>query len=304
MSSIMATNKQNEALNGHMMPSSLHKEHLQRDTTKPLLQSILQTETAAPFTKKPSSVYQIEYPSSIYNPQAINSMATSSSYVSTFNPTKATVQPMPMNTTTKTSLMSLSSDATTISAPLTTQEQKQYIQPEMHMGWPVYNLIIEGHSKVKTYGGKNDDSITSNLPKIRPIQSNENPIVEYVTNPIDGPEYKSTQAPQRFPNNQDIQKSSMLGLLSLLEGSFGNLLSDDSIRGNVEVRHKSENKNAKNEHFEKRKTRRSIPDEQQERVLNVSFQVDEIVNNQQQQYHRGTVISENLFPFHTADKSR
>lgn len=309
------TNKDNgPTINGHMVPSRI--ENTLKDTTKPLLQSILQTETAVPFTKKPSSVYQIEYTSNIYNPQAINSMATSSSHVTTFTPTKPTIRPMSMKTTIKTSLMPSSSTSATTPAEL--EEIKHYVQPDMHAGWPVYNdLIIEGHSKVKTYGLKNDDAIGHNLPKIRPVQPKENPIVERVTNSDEGPEFnvKHLEVNKEdhnkfFTKKTDNDKNSaMTSLLSLLDSSFGNFLSNESVD---KVRHESENKIEKNrkEKSEKHKTRRSIPDEKkdnnkQERVFSVSFQVDGSEENEPRQtYRKGTVISENLWPFQTADSSR
>jgi hypothetical protein len=305
-------------VNGHMMPSEIENSH--KDTTKPLLQSILQTETASPFTKKPSSAYQIEYTSNIYNPEAINSMATSSSNAATFVPTKPTLRPTPMKTTMKTSLEP--STSTTSSALTTKQEeQKQhYVVPDMQASWPVYNLIIEGHSKVKTYGLKNDDEIGSNMPKIRPVQAKENPIVERVTNSEEGPEFnvKHLKANKKdfggkFPKKSEDSKkseSAMDSLLSLLDSSFGNFLSDESAD---KVRHESEKKTVKNEkeNLEGRKTRRSIPDDgnnndKQERVFGVSFQVDSAEANEQPlNYRRGTVISEKLWPLGgTADTSR
>jgi len=323
--------------NGHMMPSAFSSSSSSnyKDTTKPLLQSILQTENAAvAFTKKPSSTYQIEYTSSnnIYNPQAINSMATSSSSSSsTFSPTKtaAAAASFMQTTTTKalrhhhvpSSTMTLL--VTTTTASTTKQQQdndgKHYVQPDMHVGWPVYNLIIEGHSKVKTYGLKGDE-IGKNLPMIRPVQSKENPIVDRTT---DAPEFSSIKHVKgggKLAKKAEDKKSSssaMSSLLSLLDGSFGNFLSGDG-GDSVEVRRESEIKAVKNYRDEKRKTR-SIPDDdgngdevnnKQERVFSVSFQVDERDNIQQQQqqqhqvYRKGTVITENLFPFQSADRSR
>lgn len=249
---------------------STHSEHMRPsrviETTKPLLQSILRTETAAPFTKKPSSAYQIEFTKSIYSPEAINSMATSSSFVPT-RP-RTTVRPRSMKTT-----------STSTPAPTAVE---QYVQPEMQLhGWPVYNLIIEGHSKVKTYGLKGDDDL-GNLPKIRPVQANENPVVERITSGEGSPEFSvkhSRREPSSPPKTTDVgEKTSMTSLLSLLEGSFGNLLSDES-----EI---------------KRKTRRSVPDdEQQESVISASFQVVA----PESKYRRGTVISEPLWPSQAAD---
>jgi hypothetical protein len=281
-------------MNSQAITSSSGKE-----TTKPLLHTILQTETAVPFsfTKKPSSAYQIEYTSNIYNPEAINSMAASSSSSSsaaemattfgkssTLSPSKATTRPVPMKTTNKMIISTTERD-----------EHKHYVQPDMHVGWPVYNLIIEGHSKVKTYGLKNDDPLALSMPKIRPVQPKENPIVEHVTNNNndDGPEYKlqMKQKPKK--------ESTMESLLSILDGSFGNLLTSNG--NNKEEENRSQQKG------NRRKTRSTADvndfdvNNQQEHVVGVSFQVDE----RPQVYRKGTVISETLWPFeNNADTSR
>lgn len=308
MSSHATTVKQNE----HMMPS-------QPETAKPLLHSILQTETAAPFTKMPSSAYQIEYTSNIYSPEAINSMAMSSSYASTFTPTKASIRPIAMKTTAKTSpVPSLPTSTSTNAIP---HEKKQYVQPEMNAAWPVYNLIIEGHSKVKTYGLKNDDEIENHLPKIRPVQPKQNPIVERVTSTEKGPAFEVKHLkPSKHPKKPALSSSSseesaqspMSSFFSLLESSFGNFLSDEN---RDKVRPESETKNAKNEreNSEKRKTRRSLPDEsdagdgddQRERVFSVSFNVGDTAASERPDgnYRKGIVISETLWPFQTADAS-
>lgn len=302
-------------VNGHMMPSRMENTH--KDTTKPLLQSILQTETASPFTKKPSSAYQIEYTSNMFNPEAINSlMATSSSHAATFVPSKPTVRPMSMKTTVTTSLVP-SSSTTSATTTIQQEEQKQhYVLPDMQAGWPVYNLIIEGHSKVKTYGLKNEDEIGNNMPKIRPVQAKENPIVERVTNSDKGPEFNvkhlktNKKDHNKFPKKSEDDKksaSAMTSLLSLLDSSFGNFLSDESVD---KVRHESEMKIVKNENenSERRKIRRSIPDDEnnkKEQVFSVSFEVDAAEGNERPNiYRKGTVISEKLWPFPTADTSR
>lgn len=282
-------------INGHMV---LRVENSHVQTTKPLLQSILQTETASPFTKTPSSAYQIEYTSNIYSPEDINSMAHGAV---SFVPTKPTVRPMSMKTTMKTSLMSSPSTSTTA----TTDKEMLYLKPEMHAGWPVYNLIIEGHSKVKTYGHglKNDDD---SFPKIRPVQAMTNPVVR-VTQSDEGPEFNDVKRLQAHKKDHkkkaDEKKSTMTSLLSMFDSSFGNFLSAESVD---KVRHESENSLVKSGNSEKRKTRRSIPDDKKhEQVFSVSFQVDdEKAGEQPQTYRKGTVISEKLWPFGTSDESR
>lgn len=291
-------------VNGHMMPTRAESAH--KGTTKPLLQSILQKETAAPFMKMPSSVYQIEYTSNIYNPEAINSLATSPSVATTFTPTSPTIRPMSMKTTIRTSRVPSSSTSATTTTEA--EEQKHYVQPEMHAGWPVYNLIIEGHSKVKTYGLKTDNEIENNLPKIRPVQAKDNPIVERVTHSDEGPEFKVKHSQTSRKDHNKLfnkktaaddgnRKSAMTSLLSLLDSSFGNFLSDASV-GNV-----------RQENSEKQRTRRSAPEDdetsKQVRVVSASFQVgDDSKATERHVYRKGTVISEKLWPLQSADASR
>lgn len=277
------------------------------ESSKPLLQSILQTETASAFTKKPSNAYQIEYTSSIYNPEDINSMAASSSKLTTFVPTKATVRPMSIKTTTKTNEM------ITSTSPKNSEHAKNnenYVQPETYAGWPVYNLIIEGHSKVKNYGLKNIDEIESNLPKIRPVQGKENPIVERVTKNDEGPEFnfkhlqtKKSDSEKNVKISNENQKSTMTSIWSMLDSSFGNFLSGES--SDISQLESSGNKVGKlnKQNTERRRMRRSTLDiasneNENESVFSASFQVDdEDEKFEPQMYRKGTVISEKLWPF-------
>lgn len=238
-----------QAINGHMMPS--RAEYI--ETTKPLLQTILQTESATPFTKKPSNVYQIEYTSNIYNPEAINSMATSSSIATTFTPTKPTLRPASMQTSMQTSVVP------STSVPTVTEREKHYVQPDMQFGWPVYNLVIEGHSKVKNYGSKNNDGLGNKLPMIRPVQASENPIVNRATNAVEGPEFseKHSQTKKKdsrlVTSTDERNKSTMSDLLSLFGSSFDNFLSDENAD---KMQDESEKRIEK-----PKKTRRSVQDD-------------------------------------------
>lgn len=229
------------------MPSRVESAH--KDNTKPPLQSILQTEIAAPFSKKPSGAYRIEYTSNIYNPEAINSMATSSSNAATFIPTMPTLRPTSMKTTIKTN--TVQSSSTLVKTTSEQEKQKLHVQQKIHAGWPIYNLIIEGHSKVKTYGLKNDDAVGNSLPMIRLVQPKKNPIVKHVTNP-EGPEFKvkhlqsNKKTLNEFfsKNSREDKKSAITSLLSLLDSSFGNFLSDAATNM---VHNENENKIVKNE---------------------------------------------------------
>lgn len=253
---------------------------LMRDTTKPLLHSILQTETASPFPKKPSSAYQIEYASNIYNPETINSMVTLQSYKATLTPTKPSIRPLSTKTEAKISNLAQS-----------TKENdgiKHYVQPEMHtdMGWPVFNLIIEGHSKVKTYSSKNDDPIGNRLPNIRPIQAKETPIVQYVT------DNKSTAKPEFQKVNSNPQQTAM-SLLSILDGSFGNFFGTGSKEESIKKRHVEKRTKRNVLSLEMSGvSRQNQREDNQERIIGVTFQVDD---DRPQIYREGSVISESLW---------
>lgn len=272
---------------------------LNRETTKPLLHSILQTETATPFTKKPSSVYQIEFTSNIYNPEAINSMASSSTFTTTYTPTKPSIRPASIKATTKTSTTVHSTHAFTSTSTTdhnNNNNENYFVQPDLHIPWPFHNLIIEGHSKVKTYGSKNDDPLGASMPKIRPIQPKENPIVEHVTDTDTRPEYNKIKSKQ----------TAVTSLLSLLDGSFGNFLGGSGSDGGSIGSEEAENTKKLFEGGNKRKIRSTrdedMPvEEKQEQVVGVSFQVADI---RPQIYRKGTVISESLWPFRTADTTR
>lgn len=180
----------------------------------PVLSSILKSETASPFVKAPSSAYQIEYTSNIINPEAINSLAMSEEI--TFGQTQTTSYPDLPKTTIESNGIQSTSQITMVS-----EGKRRYVQPETYSGWSAHNLIIEGHSKVKTYGLKNDDPIENNLPKIRPIQAKENPIVERVDQ---GPEFNIKHLETKnhnFLKSSDGGKNSVISnLLSLFDTSF------------------------------------------------------------------------------------
>lgn len=261
---------------------------------KPLLHTILRTETAAPFTKIPSSAYTINYTESIYNPETINSMAAINNV---YQPTEPTVRPFSMTTT--------------LPPPAMTTDSmfSHYKQPEQPMRGPMY-LIIEGHSKVKTYGLKNDDILERHLPKIRQISNNQDPVVRRIVDetPV---EYrvKHLHAPKKDPNKyfkrtDGKNSGAMSNLLTLLDTSFGNFLSNDSEGSDEDTEEipkapKSQ-KNRKGKEVpetHERKTRSLQEPEHQHKRLSVSFQVDDGQTAPQYQlYRKGTVITEKLFP--------
>lgn len=103
-------------------------------------QSTSQENTVSELTKTPSNVYQIHY------------------------------------TTTKAGENSSRTTSLSNSSEYSYNEKKDYTVPP----WSLHKLItMEGHSKVKTYGLRNDDA-ESKFPKIKPVQMNSDPIVERV----------------------------------------------------------------------------------------------------------------------------
>lgn len=233
------------SMNIQMMSNGFNVNGPAMDFKKPFLQTILQTETAAPFTKTPSTAYQIEYTSNFFNPQVINYMATSS--YSSFVPTEPTTRPSSIRTTTMKPTTMTIPKSTTTTPKETDAPEMSFHNPEMQAGWPVYHLIIEGHSKVKTYG-LNDASVERNLPKIRSIQPKGDPVVRHVTNTDESPEFhpKHLHSPKKDPNKyfqkQDQnKKSAMSNLLSLLDGSFGKYLENDNESEAKVVKNKKEN---------------------------------------------------------------
>lgn len=291
------TQPQSNSINIAMMSDGFKLSAPAKQFKKPLLHTILRTETAAPFTKTPSSTYPINYTENIYNPESINSMAAINNV---FQPTEPTVRPFSMTTTLPPPAM-------------TTDSMFSHYKQPMHgpMRGPMY-LIIEGHSKVKTYGLKNDDILERHLPKIRQISNNQDPVVRRIVDetPV---EYrvKHLHVPKKDPNKyfqrpDGKTPGAMSNLLTLLDTSFGNFLSNDSDASDEDTEEipkapKSQ-KNRKGKEIPEpleRKTRSLQEPEHQHKRLSVSFQVDDgqpAQRQQYQQYRKGTVITEKLFP--------
>ena len=129
-----------------------HTEGNHLETPKPWLHSLLKSETASAFVKKPSAAYKIELTSSIYRPEDINSMAVSlSSHTSVTPGSSSTVE---------------------INQIRPLQEKLTYIVPNLlDLHKEKFPLIIESHSKVKKYGSNDQNPI--NLLMIRPVQEKE-----------------------------------------------------------------------------------------------------------------------------------
>lgn len=122
---------------------------------------------------------------------------------------------------------------------MTTDELfSHYKQPQKPLLGPMY-LIIQGHSKVKSYGSEHTNGTVAKSAKIVPVQSIEDPIVNHV---VSHDEYDKKFEVKHLHQKQetaiDMDKGVMLttppsssdSLLSLLGTSFGDFLLNEEER--------------------------------------------------------------------------
>lgn len=150
------------------------------------------------------------------------------------------IQPMimPMETTTHFT-------PTTVPAlSMTTDELfSHYKQPVEPLKGPMY-LIIQGHSKVKTYGPKPENITDKHVPKMVPVMATKDPVVSHVVSEDDNGNtigvmhlhktksttVQPTKSSKTKTKNKLIDKkssSTMDNLLSLLDTSFGGFFLND-----------------------------------------------------------------------------
>lgn len=136
----------------------------------------------------------------------------------------------------------------------------------MYESRPMY-LIIEGHSKVKTYGQPDDE--TKKLPKIVPVENLENPVIHHIPS---NSEYSGSTLPiVKHLHTTEIKEADetplkkdtpiMGGLLSLLDSSIGDYL---------------------------------LSNEEEPTKQNLELNVNEIPNNQKISYREERENTENL----------
>lgn len=130
---------------------------------------------------------------------------------------------------------------------MTTDELfSHYKQPVEPLKGPMY-LIIQGHSKVKTYGPKPENITNKHVPKMVPVVSTKDPVVSHVVSEDDNgntigvmhlhktksttfaPNHPTKSSKTKTKNKLIDKKSSstMDNLLSLLDTSFGGFFSND-----------------------------------------------------------------------------
>ncbi|XP_062546302.1 uncharacterized protein LOC134212448 [Armigeres subalbatus] len=285
---------------------------------KPILHTILQNEKAYPFTKTSMSGGVTEYTSSYYNPQYINAMATTiihppqtteyltSESSNTLPPVSTDIKaPLvtsavfipPMTSTTTTTTPTPPPAPTTPADPFLAHLQQA--QPKA----PLY-LIIEGHSKVKTYGLNNNDTLMQ-LPKMVPVVGAKDPIVRHVVNRDEvggaatipritmNPVMTSTMAPVMISVSEEetsAEKSAVDSLLSLLGSSFGDYFSSKDANGNSIDSAESGDKDSKS-----RRNVRSVEEGQHLYVMG-TFQVGDEnsrpVSGDYTPYRKGSVFDE------------
>lgn len=138
-------------------------------------------------------------------------------------------------TTTQTNRQFTSTTAAPIT-PTTDPIFSHYNQPALPVRGPLY-LIIQGHSKVKTYGieskqSKNENKQSKNEPKLIPVGGDTDPVIRHVasddtnSNIIQIKHLHKTRAPETKTRttqnpNKNLLNSSMSSLLSLLDSPFG-----------------------------------------------------------------------------------
>ncbi|XP_049548316.1 uncharacterized protein LOC125959534 [Anopheles darlingi] len=241
---------------------------------RPLLKTILQNEHSYPFTKTSMTSAVTEYTSTFYDPQNINAMAQTvfhppqtTEYLQTVpQPTKLVPQlstdlRTPYVTPAAPFVTPLPTQATSNGRPAshgvmtTTTTATTQLHPTVKPAVsdraaapppppPLY-LIIEGHSKVKTYGLNTNDTLMQ-LPRMVPVASTKDPIVRHVVNqdPETGaamavttqqavttklpPVYRKPTARERNTAADQKAPDAVDTLLTLLDGaSFGGMLQDD-----------------------------------------------------------------------------
>lgn len=207
---------------------------------KPWIHALLQREVTAPST---TATMSVEPAPNIFESHSTTIADNTFSKITDEYPshkptTSATVEPMIMWPETTTHF-----SPTIPPTTMTTDELfSHYKQPERPLMGPMY-LIIEGHSKVKTYG-QQDGTVRRALPKIVPVASTVDPVIEHVVSKDeDGRTFEvkhlhTKQEEVTVPmltmrktaatlGNSTTTTSSMDSLLSLLDTSFGDYLNNE-----------------------------------------------------------------------------
>lgn len=129
----------------------------------------------------------------------------------------------------------------TPTAPPTTTDNSHLKEPEKYVPAPLY-LIIEGHSKVKTYGQNINGTNTASTPKIVQVASTVDPVRKHVVSEDEdgrtfevkhlhkkqsGVLLKVDDFKHKIAEQKTNATSTMGSLLSLLDTSFGDFFSNN-----------------------------------------------------------------------------
>lgn len=227
---------------------------------KPFLHSLLQHESYN-YSPKP-------YQSTVTVPNPIMMMMTTTTTTKTPSTTILTTttpappapayHPMIVQSIEITTELPLPSPSTiftpTVLPPSMTTDSlfSHYKQPSQPLTGPMY-LIIEGHSKVKTYGLRDEEA--KHIPKMVPVKSKNNPVVKHVVSEDDnGTEIIVKHLHQKQEDKKieekpklENKKSTMDNLLSFLD--FGGFMAaDEGEEDDVIVKkHKKSKRSIKNQ---------------------------------------------------------
>lgn len=127
------------------------------------------------------------------------------------------------------------SSPTPTTTPTLAQDIILDYKPMVETRGPSY-MIIQGHSKVKTYSGQQPSNATvTHTPKIVPVESMKDPIIKHVVSADFGADkmhvlVNSTHHKTKSPLKKYASNSTMDGLLSLLDSSLGFLMNSDKTK--------------------------------------------------------------------------
>lgn len=267
-----------------------HKYHSSgsySETKKPFLHSLLQHESHNYSPKPYQSTATIPTPIMMMMTTTTTTTKTPSTTVLTTTtpaPPAPAYHPMIVQSIEITTELPLPSPSTvftpTVLPPSMTTDSlfSHYKQPSQPLTGPMY-LIIEGHSKVKTYGLRDEEA--KHIPKMVPVKSKNNPVINHVVSEDDnGTEIIVKHLHQKQDDKKiddkssklENKKSTMDNLLSFLD--FGGFMAGDQGDAEDDVIVKKQ-----------KKSKRSIKNQ----MLSASYWVGEQPAAEKINYRRGSV---------------
>lgn len=188
------------------------------DRRAPWLQTLLQKEV------QPVSTSPVEVVMS-YSPTIFETHSTQVNEQTVASLQNKAIKPYPIYETS-----TFFTPTTLPPVTMTTDEIfSHYKQPLEPLSGPMY-LIIQGHSKVKTYGQQNENITARHAPKLVPIVATKDPVITHVVNKDDTG--IAMNIPHVFEKNtiekeNKTSSSAMDSLLSLLDTSFSGFFLGD-----------------------------------------------------------------------------